>query len=216
MTDADTTPVPSEPTIRPYREGDLQQVYDVCVRTADAGGDARGMYDTDQVMGDIFAAPYVVLEPETAFVLEDAGQVVGYIVGTADTAAFVAAYRERWMPQVADRYPPTDRVAVTPTELLLVLHHNPERMLETDLVNYPAHLHIDLLPDYQRRGLGKLLMARLLEALRAAGAPAVHLGVLSSNTSARAFYARMGFVELDLVDPSGMGTFLGRSTSGGV
>ena len=41
--------------IRPYREADLGAVYDVCVRTADGGGDARGKYRSDDLMPDLFA-----------------------------------------------------------------------------------------------------------------------------------------------------------------
>jgi GNAT superfamily N-acetyltransferase len=43
--------------IRPYRDTDLRAVYDVCVRTADAGGDARGKYHSDDLMPDLFAGP---------------------------------------------------------------------------------------------------------------------------------------------------------------
>ena len=55
--------------IRPYRDTDLRAVYDVCVRTANAGGDARGKYHSDDLMPDLFAGPYVFLEPDFAFVL---------------------------------------------------------------------------------------------------------------------------------------------------
>jgi hypothetical protein len=41
--------------IRPYEERDLAAVYDICVRTADAGGDARGKYRSDDLMPDLFA-----------------------------------------------------------------------------------------------------------------------------------------------------------------
>ncbi|MEV4373049.1 hypothetical protein AB0J71_38710 [Nonomuraea sp. NPDC049637] len=86
------------PFVRSYRPADLAAVYDICVRTADAGGDARGQYASDLLMGDIFAVPYVTLEPEHAHVVDDGtGQAVGYVVGTADTAAFVRRYREEWM-----------------------------------------------------------------------------------------------------------------------
>ncbi|MEK8229200.1 hypothetical protein NKG05_29685 [Oerskovia sp. M15] len=44
------------PAIRPYRPSDRDDLYDVCVRTADAGGDARGTYADDELMGDLFAA----------------------------------------------------------------------------------------------------------------------------------------------------------------
>jgi hypothetical protein len=45
--------------IRRYQDGDHDAVYDICVRTADAGGDARGKYRTDDLMPDLFAGPYV-------------------------------------------------------------------------------------------------------------------------------------------------------------
>ena len=91
--------------IRPYREADLGAVYDVCVRTADGGGDARGKYHSDDLMPDLFAGPYVFLEPDFAFVLDDGHRAVGYVIGTPDTAAFARAYRARWIPRLAGRYP---------------------------------------------------------------------------------------------------------------
>jgi ribosomal protein S18 acetylase RimI-like enzyme len=199
------------PSIRLYRPTDLRAVYDVCVRTADAGGDARGQYETDDLMGDLFAGPYIHLEPDLSFVLEDDGRIVGYVLGTADTGRFAAAYRETWIPLLADRYPALDRPAETETERMLEGHHNPEAMVRPALADYPAHLHIDLLPGYQRRGLGRQLMQTMLAALAGAGAPAVFVGVLSANTAARAFYDRLGFAEVSVPD-AGPLTFLGRST----
>ena len=94
-----------KPRIRSYRRSDRAAVYDVCVRTADAGGDARGRWATDDLVPDLFAGPYVDLEPDRAFVLDDGGRAVGYVLGTADTAGFVRAWRSRWLPRLADRYP---------------------------------------------------------------------------------------------------------------
>jgi hypothetical protein len=45
------------PTIRRYEDRDHDAVYDICVRTADAGGDARGKYRSDDLMPDLFAGP---------------------------------------------------------------------------------------------------------------------------------------------------------------
>jgi len=41
--------------IRRYHESDLGALYDICVRTADGGGDARGKYHSDDLMPDLFA-----------------------------------------------------------------------------------------------------------------------------------------------------------------
>ncbi|WP_230393925.1 GNAT family N-acetyltransferase [Plantactinospora alkalitolerans] len=138
--------------IRPYRPGDRDAVHDICIRTADAGQDASGSYDDPDILPNIFAHPYAQLEPDLAFVLDDRGRAVGYVLGTADTAVFVRRFRAEWLPRVADRYPePVDEPG-TPDAVMAHLLHTPERMILADLADYPAHLHIDLLPGYQRAG----------------------------------------------------------------
>jgi ribosomal protein S18 acetylase RimI-like enzyme len=200
------------PFIRPYRESDLDALYEICVRTADAGGDARGQFSTDELVGDLFAAPYAVLEPHLAFVLDDGeGRAVGYVVGTSDTPEFAARYRDEWIPRLAHKYEPFEGEPQTPEETMMWLHHHPERMLTPEVADYPAHLHIDLLPDYQGKGFGRLLMERLYAALAADGADAVHLVMLTANTGARLFYDRLGFHEIAVPDAVDV-TFLGRST----
>ncbi|MEV8507830.1 GNAT family N-acetyltransferase [Actinoplanes sp. NPDC051475] len=202
-----------QPSIRAYRSGDLDAVYDICVRTADAGGDARGQYSSDRLMGDIFAAPYVVLEPEYAHVLDDGtGTAVGYVLGTADTVRFARRYREEWLPATAGRYPEPADPPLTAEDGMLALHYRPERMVVPGLADYPAHLHIDLLPEWQGKGWGRRLIAAFLNGLRAAGVPRVHLGMAERNTAARVFYDRLGFVELTVPD-AGPVIYLGRETT---
>jgi ribosomal protein S18 acetylase RimI-like enzyme len=196
-----------QPKIRPYREDDLDALYDICVRTGDAGGDARGMYSTDRLLGDIFAAPYATHEPELTFVVDDgSGRATGYILGTADTEEFSRWYQAEWLP--AHPYPePHD-----PRDAdMISIHEHPERMLIPELKDYPAHLHIDLLPEFQSKGLGRQLMDAFLAALTEAGADRVHLGMRTTNTGARAFYDRLGFHEI-AVAGAGRITYLGRET----
>jgi GNAT superfamily N-acetyltransferase len=198
--------------IRAYRPGDLDAVYDICVRTANAGGDARGLYTSDRLMGDIFAAPYVTLEPAHAHVLDDGtGTAVGYILGTADTAEFARRYRDEWLPATDGRYPPPQDPPATPEEFMLFLHYHPERMVVPELADHPAHLHIDLLPEWQGKGFGRGLMTAFLGGLRAAGVRRVHLGMAPANVKARAFYERLGFTEIVVPDATTV-TYLGRGT----
>ncbi len=190
--------------IRPYREADLDAVYDVCVRTADGGADARGKYRSDDLMPDLFAGPYVFLEPDFAFVLDDGRRAVGYVVGTPDTAAFVRAYRARWIPRLAGRYPvpPVPPVPPdSPDDEMIALHYRPERLLWPGLAEYPAHLHIDLLPPFQGAGYGRALMETFYAAAARAGAAGVHLTVMAANVTAIGFYRRLGFRPLEAADP---------------
>jgi ribosomal protein S18 acetylase RimI-like enzyme len=198
------------PKIRPYREQDLAAVYDICVRTADAGADARGKYRSDDLMPDLFAGPYLFLAPELAFVLEDGrGRPTGYVLGTADTAAFARAYRERWIPRLAGRYPVPAEPAVSPGDQMLALHYRPERLLWPGLREYPAHLHIDLLPDVQRAGYGRRLMETFFAAAARAGAAGVHVCVVAENVQAIGFYRHLGFRPVEVAEAGGV-VYLGR------
>jgi ribosomal protein S18 acetylase RimI-like enzyme len=194
-----------QPAVRSYQPADLDTVYDICVRTADTGGDARGQYSTDRLVGDVFAGPYVTHEPQHAHLLDDGtGRAVGYIVGTADTPEFVRWYRAEWLP--AHPYPQPHDPRDAP---MIDLHEWPERMLVPELADYPAHLHIDLLPEWQGKGWGRELMTAFLAGLAQAGVPRVHLGVASRNLGARAFYQRLGFRPIEV---PGTDMYLGRET----
>ncbi|WP_299958980.1 GNAT family N-acetyltransferase [uncultured Modestobacter sp.] len=203
---------PASAVVRPYRPADRAAVYDVCVRTADAGGDARGRWSTDDLMPDLFAGPYVDLEPERAFVLDDGERVVGYVLGTADTAGFVTAWRTRWLPRLAGRYPEPPDPPRTSEEAMVALLHRPERMLVPELAAHPAHLHVDLLPPAQGAGWGRALIDTFRAAVAAAGAPGVHLGIDPANTRALGFYARLGFTEIAVPGATGV-VYLGRPTA---
>ncbi|RKR92155.1 acetyltransferase (GNAT) family protein [Micromonospora pisi] len=209
--------------IRPYRPGDFDAVGDICIRTADAGEDASGSYVDPDILPDIFAHPYAHLEPDLAFVLDDSdsdsdsdgdgdgdgtGRAVGYVLGTSDTARFVRRFRDEWLPRVGDRYPAPAGEPSTPDAVMARLLHTPERMLLPELVDYPAHLHIDVLPGYQRAGHGRVLIETLTGALRRTGVPGLHLGMITTNRKARAFYDRLGFHVVEVADPGPL-TYLG-------
>ena len=200
------------PFIRPYRPEDRAALYDICVRTAYEGGDSREICPDLELMPSIFAAPYAVLEPEFAFVVDDGRRAVGYVLAAADTETFVKRYRAEWLPTLTDRYPQPTQPPTSFSEAMVDLMHRPERMLVPELAQYPAHLHIDLLPDYQRAGHGRALMEQLLTALRRAGVDAVYLAMVTANTAARAFYDRLGFHVIEVPDPGPI-TYLGRSTA---
>lgn len=184
------------PCIRGYESRDLEDLYEICLRTGDAGADATALVEDRRLLGEIYAAPYAVLEPESVFVVDDgAGRARGYVVAALDTRAFEAACEREWWPGLRARYP--SRAGGTKLDDLLVelIHH---RHLQDDavLATHPSHLHIDLLPELQGAGWGRQLLDRLFDRLRAGGSPGVHLGVSVRNESAIGFYDHIGFREL--------------------
>lgn len=182
-------------TVRGFAPGDEAALSAVCLRTGDAGGDATGLYADDGLLADVFLLPYLAFEPELATVVVGNGRPVGYIVATADSVRFAARYRRDWLPGFALRHPHPGGI-VTFQDRILALGHAPEHAIGPDHEEFPAHLHIDLLPEAQGRGIGRTLVRRLLAQLRAAGVPGVQLGVGERNRGAQAFYRRLGFAPL--------------------
>ena len=181
--------------IRPYEHRDYDAVSQVCLLTAESGGDATGLYVSDDLMPDIFARPYLLIEPELSFVVEDEQGVGGYILGVADTRDFVRRYSAEWLPELRLKYEHT-QPAVTRDDLIRHLGFTPERMLLPEVDEFPAHLHIDLLPRLQGQGIGRSLIATLIEALRQRSIHGLHLSLDAANTGAAAFYERLGFTPL--------------------
>jgi len=198
--------------IRPYRPADRAAVYEVCRRTAAAGADATGVYSDDDLMPDIFAGPYLEFEPDLAFVVDTGQRAAGYVLAVSDTRAFVDWFGREWLPKLA-RFEHVEPPQ-TPQDAIVDLGYRPERMLVPEVDDYPAHLHIDLLPELQGQGFGRELLRTLLAALHERGIRNVHLAIDPANRAARAFYDRLGFRELPSSTPTE--PVLGISTDAGV
>lgn len=193
--------------IRPFRPGDEAALSDICVRTGWSGSDARGRFSDDAIWGAIFVLPYVARHPEFAFVVEsDDGRVIGYTVATPDTAAFEDWFHDEWWPVEGSRWPlPAEDDNSREAKTLRYAAGRRAETADAPAADYPAHLHIDLLPEAQGAGWGRQLIETLLDALRSAGVTGVHLGAARENAGALAFYPRVGFTALE--SPEGVQLF---------
>ncbi len=197
--------------IRPFEPPDLDRLYLICLRTGDAGADATGLVVDPQLFGAVYAAPYGVLEPEHALVLDDGhGTAIGYALGALDTPAFEARCEDEWWPALRSSHPKGSG-GNDLDELLIAMLHERHHSGERFVAEYPSHLHIDLLPEGQGQGWGRRLMVSLQDLLRADGSPGVHLGVSARNERALGFYRHLGYEELHA---DGMGHVLGLRLNG--
>lgn len=160
----------------------------ICLATGADGGDASGMFADDALLADVYAVPYLYGPACVALAWGVAGEVRGYILGATDTREFQRWFVEEWWPSRPKRTPRT-----SDDEWLIPSAADPARLLGPVLEDYPAHLHIDLLPDQQGRGAGRQLIEAFCAAAADAGAGGVHLVASATNPFAAGFYPRVGF-----------------------
>ncbi|QNM94681.1 GNAT family N-acetyltransferase [Chitinimonas koreensis] len=178
-------------TIRLARPSDRDALYRICLATGDAGQDAAQPGRDPELLGHLYAGPYLELQPDFAWVAEDEAGVSGYLLATPDSTDFYARMERDWLPPLRAR----SHAGHDPDGWLVKRLHS-TWALDPRLADWPAHLHVDLLPRTQGQGVGARLMQAALDQLGAAGVAGVHLGVDPRNERALAWYARFGFEEL--------------------
>jgi ribosomal protein S18 acetylase RimI-like enzyme len=184
--------------IRGYEKKDRDAVVTICHRTGYFGEDAAPHFKDAELFGLLFTAYYLDYEPEHCFVADDSGLAVGYIIGSTDTIAQREAFDRLIVPRIV-KHALAKTLFRHPGDVWFLLgltdHAEYEKGLYSeDLVTtFPAHLHMNVLPGYQRKGIGGSLMARFIEAMRTAGAPGVHLVTSTENKKALPFYRGEGF-----------------------
>ena len=178
---------------------DIPYLYEICLKTGDTGKDASDFFSDPYLIGHYYVAPYLLYPEGICFVVEYEYRPQGYIVAVPDTVIFRQWMEEQWLPPLRRRYPqPFPLSRSDKEELIIALIHKQHFPIDrTWLADYPAHLHIDLLPAIQRKGQGRILMDSLFTELARRGAPGLHLQVGSTNPGAIAFYREMGFSVLD-------------------
>ena len=192
--------------IRAVEPADLDALYRVCLRTGDAGEDATDRFADPRLLGEVYVGPYLMMPSGVGFTAVENGVPSGYVLAAVDTRRFEAECEAEWWPRLRERYPQPvhDDPSIDDAEIIALIH-DPESPPDEVVARFPAHLHIDLLPALQGRGVGREMMARLLDELRARGVPGVHLGVDARNRRAVGFYEHLGFSHLDDTDDVVMG-----------
>jgi len=201
--------------IRPYRACDREAVRRVCFETGYMGEPIAWQWRDAESFADLFTSYYTDHEPESATVVEINGRVVGYLLGCRDTrhAGNPVAPLGRHIVKRGLLFRPG-----TAGVLWRSFRDIAGDAARRDLPpasdydpRWPAHLHIDFLPEARGRGLGRTMMTGWLEALRSDDVAGCHLGTWAENHGAISFFEAMGFRRSGGMQPMpGM-----RSPSGG-
>lgn len=162
-------------TIRSYKDKDRESVERICA------GEAGALRET---FLDVFCRYYIETEPENCFIaVNEKDEAIGYILCAEDF--------DIWEKQFTIKY-----LKIAPSPITKRMGQGTIDGLRRYANEYPAHLHIDISEEYQRKGIGTKLMDALVEYLKKKGVPGLMLSVASDNEKGIHFYRKYGFAEL--------------------
>ena len=123
---------------------------------------------------------------------------LGYAVGVADTRGHEQRLEREWWPDLRRRYPcpAGDPSGWSAGQRRIWSIHHPAVVPEEVVSRFPAHIHMNLLPEAQARRLGARQLDSWRAAARARGVGAVHAAVGASNTGGLAVWTARGFLPL--------------------
>ncbi len=161
--------------IRNYQRGDEEFLRKICLDTCEEKLESKAKRES-------LCLRYVdyYYQNETVFVAVDGeNRPIGYILCATD----YRSYRKRMKPYLRRIFQLDKRGWIT---------YLAEMAAHGFFAKYPAHLHIDILPAYQKEGIGTALTERLFSFLREQKKD-VHLLCGAGNKKGNAFYRKRGF-----------------------
>jgi hypothetical protein len=184
----------SDYRIRKYRAQDRSRVRTICYDTGYMGSSPSFCYRDVESFADMFSAYYTDCEPEHAWVVERTtdGLVVGYLLGCIDS-------RRAWNPWlVAARHMVRRGLLFRPGTAGYYVRRIADMIRDRgvhrptiDLDRYPAHYHINTLPE--ARGYGFQLHQAWIAHLRSVGVPGLHGEMIAENKHTMAIGERLGY-----------------------
>lgn len=161
--------------IRPYEKKDGLQLQTICICNSDFPKKDHS------VLLDLYCNYYIEQEPEHCLVLTDEEDLpAGYLYWAADFVKYEERYRKKYLHRI-----PEGRYLIDKQEeMKAVLQLSKE---------FPAHMHMDVLPEYQGHGFGRQLLSKAREQLLQEGVCGLMLIASAENTGACSFYERCGF-----------------------
>lgn len=184
-----------EAVIRPYRREDKLEVRDIAWETAFMGESGDIFFDDKELLVDFLTLYFTDYEPESCFVAEYKGRVIGYIIGAKDSRLLRRVSYFKITPRLFLK-------AIIRGAFLrkknfnflfhCILSYFKGEFREKDFsITYPATLHINLKSGFRGLKVGSRLITVYLEYLAKENVAVVYLATMSDK--ARLFFISEGF-----------------------
>ncbi len=182
--------------IRTFEESDRNELLSLFGRAArESPGESLWGHEVSEA--SVYLVPYMDMETDSLFIALEGGTITGYLTGCIDSS----------------RFPPeSERIANAIREYRLMYRFRTVTFFLRSLFDiagttiarqpqigdfqdprWPAHLHINVVPEVRGKGVAAALMNRWLDRLREVRSQGCYLQTLEENTRAVRFFERMGF-----------------------
>lgn len=187
--------------IRKCTDKDKNEILNICYKTGYMGDDltGRNTFNDKTLFGYLFCDYYSQYEPEHCFVAfdtENNNKIVGYLLGTLDTdlqqKRFILKMGWKIFLRMFSvtfwKHSESFRNVINFIKKL-DMKDEPKNLCS----NYPAHLHINILYEYQYFGIGSKLMTAFEEHAKKEHVKGIHLRTSNYNIKALPFYYKKGY-----------------------
>lgn len=171
--------------IRKYRREDRQSVRDIAWDTAFMGEPASAFFSDKEIFSDFLTLYFTDYEPESCFVAESKGKVVGYLIGSLDEDVLKKVSALNIIPRLVLKA--VARCAFLQKNNMAYLSHCLASFLKGEFrdpvfsMTYPAVLHINIDRAFRNSGAGSMLVSAFVEYAASNKIKGVHLSTMSEK-----------------------------------
>lgn len=187
--------MPENISIRKFEAKDREAVRNITYNTALMGEPASLFFDGEEIICDALTLYYTDYEPQSCFVAEADGEVVGCLIGARNKAASEKIISDKILPKLfckafrSGSFLKIKNIAFIFRAIISVIRG--EFMAPDFSKEYPATLHINIKQGFRGLRIGSKLINAYLCYLKENQVTALHLATMSE--AAGKFFADCGF-----------------------
>ena len=181
--------------IRSYKREDRGSIRRISCETAFLEEDSKKIFGDDEILADALTRYFTDYEPESCFVADDGGRVIGYIIGSKDVRLARRVFIIKLLPSLIVKA--IKRAIFFNKSVVRFLYYGLISFLKGEFFTpdlsrkYPGTLHINIESDYRGKKIGRKLIEAYLASIRREGVRGVHFGTISKE--AKNFFVHCGF-----------------------
>ena len=185
--------------IRKYKSEDRQRVRQIACDTAFMGNPAEIFFNGREFIADFLTLYFTDYEPESCFVAEKDGRVIGYLIGSKNDKRMNNTFLFKIIPKLFFKNLFSKTFFKKKNLRFILANFNsfmkgelqaPDSIKE----EYPAILHINIDKNYRSYGIGRMLVESYIDYVRGGKVHGLHLTTQSENSFK--FFEKLGFIPL--------------------